>query len=49
MGKKEPWISPEIGDMDEFDLPCCGRKMKVVESRTGTTFCFFCGFPYQKK
>jgi hypothetical protein len=46
MKQQEPWISPEINDMDLFDLPCCHRKMKVDEIKSGVIHCFFCGFPY---
>ena len=47
MEQQEPWISPEVNDMDVFDLPCCNRKIKVEENTTGTIHCFFCGFPHE--
>ena len=47
MQQQEPWISPEINDMDTFDLPCCHRKIKIDEIRNSTVYCFFCGFPYE--
>lgn len=46
MEQEEPWISPEVNDMQAFDLPCCGRKLKVEEGYAGTVHCFFCGFPH---
>lgn len=48
MEQQEPWISPEINDMDVFDLPCCNRKVKVEENTTGHIHCFFCGFPHKR-
>ncbi len=47
LDQKEPWISPEINDMEIFELPCCNRKIKVEDNWQNTTYCFFCGFPYQ--
>ncbi len=26
--QQEPWMSPEINDMETFDLPCCGRRSR---------------------
>lgn len=48
MEQQEPWISPEVNDMEVFDLPCCQRKMKIDENWIKTVYCFFCGFPYKK-
>ena len=48
MEQQEPWISLETNDMVVFDLPCCGRKIKVGEDWTSTVHCFFCGFPYER-
>ena len=47
MQQREPWISPEENDMTVFDLPCCNRKLKVDDGWSGTTNCFFCGFPHR--
>jgi len=47
MKQQEPWISPEVNDMEIFDLPCCHRKVKVDESWSSEVHCFFCGFPYE--
>ena len=47
--QQEPWISPELDDMEIFDLPCCERKIKVEENWQGKVYCFFCGFPYEHK
>jgi len=48
LNQKEPWISPEVNDMDIFELPCCDRKIKVKDDWLDTIYCFFCGFPYLK-
>jgi hypothetical protein len=48
MEQPEPWISPEVNDMDAFDLPCCHRKIKVQDSKTLCIHCFFCGFPHER-
>lgn len=48
MEQQEPWISPEVNDMDEFDLPCCHRKIKIEDSNIGCIHCFFCGFPHER-
>ena len=45
--QRESWISPEVNDMEIFELPCCDRKIKVVDDWQNTTYCFFCGFPYK--
>lgn len=45
--QQEPWISPETSDMKIFDLPCCGRKMKIADDWEGVVYCFFCGFPHE--
>jgi len=45
--QQNPWISPEINDMEIFDLPCCQRKIKIEENWRDTVYCFFCGFPYE--
>jgi len=47
--QEEPWISPEVNDMEIFDLLCCQRKIKIEENWQGTVYCFFCGFPYEHK
>lgn len=47
MEQQEPWMSPEVSDMDVFDLPCCNRKIKVEEKTTSPMHCFFCGFPHE--
>lgn len=49
MEQQEPWISPEINDMEIFDLPCCQRKIKLEDDWTGRVHCFFCGFPHEHK
>lgn len=49
MEQQAPWISPEANDMDEFDLPCCRRKIKIEESEISCVHCFFCGFPHEHK
>lgn len=49
MKQQELWISPEINDMSIFDLPCCQRKIKVIDDWTSGINCYFCGFPYEKK
>jgi hypothetical protein len=45
----EPWISPEIDDMDRFELPCCKQSIKIDENWPGNVYCFFCGFPHKNK
>jgi len=47
MKQQEPWISPEVNDMEIFDLPCCHRKIKVDGKWSSTIHCFFCGFPHE--
>ncbi len=47
MEQKEEWISPEVNDMEIFDLPCCQRKIKIEENRVDMIYCFFCGFPHK--
>ena len=47
--QQEAWLSPEVDDMEVFELPCCNRKIKIEESWSGTIYCFFCGFPYNDK
>ncbi|VVB68978.1 Uncharacterised protein [uncultured archaeon] len=42
----EPWISPEIDDLEKFELPCCNQAIKINENWSGKVYCFFCGFPY---
>lgn len=49
MEQQEPWISPEINDMEIFDLPCCQRKIKIEDNWTSVVRCFFCGFPHERK
>lgn len=49
MEQQEPWISPEVNDMEIFDLPCCQRKIKTEDDWTGGVHCFFCGFPHEQK
>jgi len=49
MEQQEPWISPEVNDMEIFDLPCCQRKIKIEENWQKTIYCFFCGFHYGHK
>ena len=49
MEQQEPWISPDVDDMEIFDLPCCQRKIKIVENWQDVVYCFFCGFPYKHK
>jgi len=49
MEQQEPWISPEVNDMEIFDLPCCQRKIKIKEDWSNAVYCFFCGFPYKHK
>lgn len=46
MKQEEPWISPEVNDMEIFDLPCCQRKIKIEDDWAGKVYCFFCGFPH---
>jgi hypothetical protein len=47
MKQQELWISPEVNDMEIFDLPCCYRRIKMDESWSSVVHCFFCGFPYE--
>ncbi|MEA2066829.1 MAG: hypothetical protein U9O65_07060 [Thermotogota bacterium] len=49
MEQHEPWVSPEVNDMEIFDLPCCQRKIKIEENWQDTVYCFFCGFSYEHK
>jgi len=49
MKLEEPWISPEENDMEIFSLPCCKRKLKIIEGWKNKVHCFFCGFPHEKK
>lgn len=49
MEQQEPWISPEVNDMEIFDLPCCKRKIKIEDNWIDVVYCFFCGFPYKYK
>ncbi len=32
--------------MEVFDLPCCGRQIKVEDGWDSTVYRYFCGFPY---
>lgn len=45
--EESEWMAPEAGDLSVFDLPCCGRKIKLEEGWKGAVHCFFCGFPHQ--
>jgi hypothetical protein len=47
--QQEPWISPEVNDMEIFDLPCCQRKIKIEGGWEGVVYCFFCGFLHGHK
>lgn len=47
MQQQEPWISNEESDMQEFDLSCCQRKIKIAGTEGDTIYCFFCGFPHK--
>jgi hypothetical protein len=47
MEYQEPWISPEINDMNVVNLPCCKRKIKIEDGWTRVVHCFFCGFPHR--
>jgi len=47
--QEEPWISPEENDMEVFNLPCCERKLKIIEEWKDKVHCYFCGFPHEKK
>jgi len=49
MEQQKPWISPEVNDMEIFDLPCCQRKIKIEDDWTAVVYCFFCGFPHEHK
>jgi uncharacterized Zn-finger protein len=49
MEQQEPWISPEVNDMEIFNLPCCQRKIKIEDNWSGVVHCFFCGFPHELK
>jgi len=49
MKQQEPWISPEVNDMEKFDLPCCQRKIKIEENWLNAVHCFFCGFLYKNR
>jgi hypothetical protein len=49
MEQQEPWISPEVNNMEIFDLPCCQRKIKIEDNWSGVVHCFFCGFPHELK
>lgn len=42
----EPWISPEDNDMDGFDLPCCGKKVKIDSAEITKVTCVYCGFAH---
>ena len=43
---KEEWIAPETDDMTVVHLPCCDRRMKILDDWSETVHCFFCGFPH---
>jgi len=45
--QQEPWISPEVNDMEIFNLPCCQRKIKIEENWSDVVYCFFCAFPHK--
>lgn len=45
--QQEPCISPEINDMEIFNLSCCQRKIKIEKNWNDIIYCFFCGFPYR--
>jgi len=30
-----------------FELPCCKRRIKVLDEWPDTVHCYFCGFPYR--
>lgn len=49
MQQQEPWISPEVNDMEVFDLPCCERQIKIEEDWAGVVYCHFCGFPHNNR
>ena len=47
--KKNVWMSPESSDMKVFDLPCCGRKVKIDPEWSREVRCLFCGFSHARK
>lgn len=47
MEQHEPCISPETNDMEVFDLPCCERRIKILDSWDRVVHCFLCGFPHR--
>jgi hypothetical protein len=44
MQEEDPWISPETNDMENYDLPCCGRKIKIEPGNLNRVYCYFCGY-----
>jgi len=45
----EPWISPEESDMTPFELPCCNRRIKVLDEWLDVVHCYFCGFSHRPR
>ena len=47
MEYEDPWISEELNDMRVVDLPCCNKKLKIIEGWANYVFCFYCGFEHK--
>jgi predicted RNA-binding Zn-ribbon protein involved in translation (DUF1610 family) len=47
--KKEPWMSPEMNDMDLVSLNCCDRMIKIEDDYVELVYCYYCGFPHKKQ
>jgi hypothetical protein len=46
--QQTPSIPVDSDDMKVFDLPCCQRKIKVLNFWDEMIYCFFCGYPYSQ-
>ncbi|WP_165076054.1 hypothetical protein [Methanogenium sp. MK-MG] len=47
--RRNELINPENDDMVFFALPCCNKQIKISEEWDGTIYCYFCGFPHDRK
>ena len=44
--KRNELIQPELDDMKLFALPCCQKKLKIVDEWEEVVHCYYCGFQH---